>query len=465
MLIEMGYSKNMFQGKKYDYDLIVIGSGSGGSVGAHYAASLGKKVLLFEKGTIGGECPNFACVPTKALLKSAETYENLQEAHIFGINVKDVSFDYEHIWKRKNLVVSRTGAAHGEESFKNDGIHVIKAKAKFVSPNAVEANGKKYSASKFLIATGSSVFIPPITGLKETGFITFKEAVDLKKPPKSICIIGGGAVACEFAQIFSSFGTKVTMMVRSSLLSKEDLEVIELVEALFENRGISLLKSATVTRVKKKGNKKNVYYQYGDKEEAVETDEILLAAGKVPVLDLDLEKAEVKKNHSGLQVNTHLQTNISHIYGAGDVVGPFLFTHTGYYQGYIAAHNAFSNRKIRVNYDAVPRCVFTSPEVASVGLTEEEAKIKGVRTKKGLCPIAVLGRANTSEEFDGFVKVVVNEKNVIIGASIVAPRAGEMIHELVLAVQLKIKADVLADMIHAYPTYSEAIKIACSNIE
>jgi len=275
----------------------------------------------------------------------------------------------------------------------------------------------------------------------------------LKKPPNSICIIGGGAVACEFAQIFSSFGTKVTMLIRSSLLSKEDQEVRELVVALFENKNITILSSVTATRVEKKGNKKIVFYQYGEREESVGVDEILVATGKTPVLDLDLEKAKVKTNHSGIRVNQHLQTSVPHIYAAGDVIGPYLFTHTGYYQGHIAAHNAFSYRKIRVNYDAVPRCVFIAPEVASVGLSEEDARKKGIRTKKGLCALSILGRANTSDEFDGFVKVVLNEKGVIIGGSIVAPSAGEMIHELALAVQLKLKANVLAEMIHAYPTY------------
>jgi len=174
----------MLQRKKYDYDLIVIGSGSGGSVGAHYASSLKKKVLLFEKGSIGGECPNFACVPTKALLKSAQVYETVQNANLYGISLKTSSFDYEHIWKRKNLVVSRTGVSHGEESFKKDGIQVIKAKATFITPHEVEADNKRYTASKFLIATGSSVFIPPISGLKESGFITFKKGCRLEKASK-----------------------------------------------------------------------------------------------------------------------------------------------------------------------------------------------------------------------------------------------------------------------------------------
>lgn len=451
--------------KKYDYDLIVIGSGAGGSVGAHYARRLGKKVAIFEKGDMGGECPNWACIPTKALLKSAKVYDAVQNAHIFGINIKGVSVDYTHIHRRKNLVVSRTGATHGENVFRNNGIHVLKHKANFVSSHEIEAGGRIYTSDKFLIASGSSVSIPKIPGLNEAGFITFKQAVDLRSPPKSLFILGGGAVGCEFAQIFSTFGTKITIAARSSLLPKEDREVIDIVEALFKNQGIDVLNGIAVTKIEKKGNQKIVYYTHNGGLKSIEVEEILLATGKSPVLDFNLDKAGIRISESGIVVNHYLQTSAKNIFAAGDVVGPYLFTHSGYYQGSTAVHNAFSNKKIRVDYKAVPRCVFIDPEVASVGLSEESAKQKGIHIKKGLAAISILGRANTEEEFDGFVKIITDKKDIIIGASIVAPRAGEMIHELTLAIHLRIKAEVLAQMIHAYPTYSEAIKIACSNLE
>ena len=455
----------MFLRRNHDYDLIVIGSGAGGSVGAHYAALLGKKVAVFEKGAIGGECPNFACVPTKALLQSGEVLESAKNAKTFGITVKNVSCDYNEIFKRKNLVVLRTGTSHGKSAFEKSGVHLITHEAKFVSPHEVEAEGKLYSGHKFIIATGSKVFVPEILGLKETKYLTFREAIDLKKPPKSLFIIGGGPVACEFAQIFSIFGASVTIASRSTLLSNEDHEVSDLVQALFENRDITVLNGITVNKVEKKNGEKIVSYKYGGKSESVEVEEILIATGKTPSLDLNLDKANVQISHSGIIVNKYLQTTSPHIFAAGDVVGPYLFTHSGEYQSYIASHNAFSYRKIRVNYNSVPRCVFITPEVASVGLSETLAIKKGIKTKKGMAAISILGRANTSEEFDGFVKVITDKKGTIIGASIVAPRAGEMIHELALAVHLKLNANVLSGMIHAYPTYSEAIKIACSNIE
>ncbi|MEK7572024.1 MAG: NAD(P)/FAD-dependent oxidoreductase [Patescibacteria group bacterium] len=453
----------MFTRKRYDYDLIVIGSGSGGSVGAHAAHDMGKKVAIFESGTIGGECPNYACIPTKALLHAAGAYRSLKEISGYGVHAEKISVNYRAVKKWKDTVVERTGTSHGEASFKKEGLHLIKEKATFVSPHEVQAGGKVYSAAKFLIATGSRVFIPPITGIEEAGYITFKEAVNFTEPPKSLVILGGGAVACEFAQIFASFGTKVTLVNRSEgLLGKEDSEVRDLVKALFENLGITVLTDTIVLKAEKKGSKKIVHLQRKDKEYFEECDEILVATGKVPVLDFMPEKAGIVIEKHRFHVNRYLQTNVPHIYAAGDIVGPYLFTHTAYNQSAIAVNNAFSRDKIIPDYRVVPRCVFVTPEVASVGITEIEAKEKGLRIKTGITAIAVLGRANTENEFDGFVKVITNTKGVILGGSIVSPRAGEMIHEIALAMQYRAKASDLASMIHAYPTYSEAIKIACS---
>jgi len=455
----------MLKKRKYDYDLIVMGSGAGGSVGAHHAASLGKRVAIFESGAIGGECPNFACVPTKALLHVANLYQQANDSSLFGLDIQKVTIDYHKIHSWKNLVVSRTGAAHGKEAFEKSGIDIIEYKAEFISPHEVTAGGKTYSARHFLIATGSKVFIPPIPGLIDSGYITFKKAVNLTTLPSSILIFGGGAVGCELAHVFASFGVKVTLVNRSDrILSKEDKEVSDLVEALFKSENIKVLTNTTMLQVEKREDTKLVTLQIGREEFKHEFDEIIIATGKVPVLDFAPEKAGIKVINGRLKVNRFLQTSALHIFAAGDIVGPYLFTHTGYYQSYIAAKNAFSYKMTIPDYRSVPRCVFIQPEVASVGMSEEDAREKGIRSKKGIVGTAVVGRANTSNEMDGFVKVITDRKGVIIGGSIIAPSAGEMIHELALAVKLRVKAEVLAEMTHAYPTFSEAIKIACSNI-
>lgn len=452
--------------KNFDYDLIVIGSGAGGSVAAHHARSLGKKVVIFEKGAIGGECPNFACVPTKALLHAAHVLETAKSARLYGIDVSHAGVNYHAVKRWKDLVVSRTGAHEGHQSFAKDGIDVIQHKAVFVSSNEVEAGGKIYSAAKFIVGSGSEVFIPPITGLPDVGYITYKEAVDLSRPPASLLVFGSGAVGCEFAQIFSTFGTKVTIVNRSDrILGKEDKEVGELVKALFENRGITVLTGTGVVKVEKHAGKKVVHFQKGDKQYFGEFEEVLIATGKIPLLDFAPEKAGITTEKGRIKVNEYLQTTNPHIFAAGDVVGPYLFTHTGYYQSYIAAHNAFSTKRLKPNYSIVPRCVFVFPEVASVGISEEDAIGKGIKIKKGIIAMSILGRSNTANDLDGFVKIITNENGVIIGGSIVASRAGEMIHEVALAIQCRVKASELAAMIHAYPTYSEGIKLACSVVE
>lgn len=453
--------------KYYDYDLIVIGSGSGGGVAASKAAGEGKKVAMFEKDTLGGECPTWACVPTKALLRAADVYETAHHSAHFGTRVTKPELNYKQVQAYKNLVVSRTGAAEGKEVFTAEGIDVHQATARFIDPHTVTTGKKRYSAAKFLIATGTSNFIPPIPGLETAGYITFREAIGLSQPPKSLFIIGGGPIGCEFAQIFSSFKTKVTIAeALPRLLANEDQEVGELVGAVFEDRGINVLTGAKVIGVIKKGTKKLVHYQVGKEEHTVSVDEILVATGKVPNTDLGLENAGVEHSRRGVKVNKLMQTTAKHIYAAGDVAGPYQFTHTASYQSGLAAHNMFhTKKKLISHYDSIPRCVFVVPEVASVGKSEAQLKEEGVKYRVGATPIDIIGRANTEDEFIGFVKVLTDKNRVLLGASIVSPRAGEMIHELVLAVNFGLTSTDVARTVHAFPTYSEAIKIACALVE
>ena len=456
----------MLRKHKFDFDLIVIGSGAGGSVGAHFAHSLGKKVAIFEKGKVGGECPNFACVPTKALLHAAKVYLAVQNSQNFGVEVGSVKLNLEKIKSWRDLVVSRTGATHGEEVFKKEGLHLIKEAAELVSKHEVKAKDKIYTTSKILIASGTTVAVPPVPGLEKSGYITFKEAGSVKKLPASIFILGGGPVGCEFAQIFASLGSKVIIAdIVDRLLIRDETETSELIKAIFENQGIEVLTGIKVNKIEKKAGKKIIHYQSGGHHHREEVEEILVATGKKPVLDFGLKKAGIKVENGHLKVNKYLQTNVPNIYAAGDVIGPYQFTHTGEYQSYIAARNAFSLKKIKADYNVVPKCVFTFPEVASVGILENQAKEMGIKIKVGIVSTAQFGRANTSNEFDGFVKVITDKKGTIIGASIVAPSAGEIIHELALAIRLKAKAKILAEMIHAYPTFSEAVKVACSSLE
>jgi dihydrolipoamide dehydrogenase len=451
---------------KYDYDLIVLGTGGGGGLAAFAGLRAGKRVAVAEPGEMGGECPNFGCVPTKALLQAAETYDAARRGDVFGLKSSSIGFDYPAVKAWKDLAVHRTGTWQGQRVFEEAGITVLRGAAHFISPHEVTVNRRHYSARNFLIATGTHDFIPPIEGLADAGYITYKEAIDLTKPPESLFVIGAGPIGCEFTELFSIFGTKVYLSdITPRLLAKEDLEVSEAAAKHFtQDRGAHLLTGSTVTRVTKEGKQKRVHYEHGGKTHSVKVDEVMLAAGRRANVDLGLENAGVAYSQRGIPVNPYLQTNVKHIYAAGDVTGLFMFTHTAEYQSRLAANNMWQRKKIAADYRAVPRCVYTDPEIASVGLSEDDCKAKALSIKKAIAPVSLIGRANTSNVEEGFVKVITKQDGTLLGASIVSPRAGELIHELALAIRHNLTAQQVADTIHAYPTWSEAVRLACARI-
>ncbi len=451
--------------KRYDYDLIVIGTGSGGSTAASYAARLGKRVAVVEKGKIGGDCPNYSCVPTKSLLHVAETFDTIKSADVYGISLAWPKVDLKKVHAWKNRVQSRTGAARGPALFEDEGIDVIDGEAKFVSNHEIRVGKRHYSANYFLVATGAHLVIPPIYGLEKTGYITYVEAGDMDKAPKSVAIIGGGLVGVEYAFIYSSLGIKVHVIEGCDrIIMAEDSEATELIQEIMERRGIKLHLGVKVKDVFKRDDKKVLTLETGEKSTTISAHEIFVATGMAANTDLDLEKAGVTFDKHGILVDDYLQTSQSHIFAAGDVTGPFKLTATGYYQSYTAVVNMFSNKRVKVDYDVVPRCLFVDPEMASVGVTEETLKKNKIAYKKGVAQIAAIARANSDNITEGFVKVLTKVDGTVIGGVIVSPRAGEMIHEIALAMKLNAKAQDLAHMIHVYPSYCEAVKIACSEI-
>jgi len=452
---------------RFDYDVVIIGSGSGGGVAAHSLARAGKKIAIIESDHLGGECPNFGCVPTKALLQAAETYEVATNAAQFGIKIGEVTPNFAAIQKWREKAVHRTGTHLGDKAYKSEGITPIHGRARFLDKHTVSVGEHKISAKKFIISTGTRDFVPVIENIKEVGYITYKDAVSLKKMPESMFIVGGGAIGCELAQYFSTFGVKLHLAEYGPrLLKREDKEVGEIVKALFERRGIKVHIAIDVKFVQKVDGKKIVHYVSEGLEHTATVDEILLAAGKIPNTDLGLEKAGVEYDNRGIKVNTQMQTSSKHIYATGDIVGPYAFTHMASYQSRIAANNILHKEKLHAKYHAVPRCVFIEPEVATVGLTQAQAEEQGLDLKIAAVPISIVGRSNTSNKDSGFVKVMATrDKGMIIGASIVAPRAGEMLHELALAVNLGLTVDDVASTIHAFPTWSEVVRIACAKLQ
>jgi pyruvate/2-oxoglutarate dehydrogenase complex dihydrolipoamide dehydrogenase (E3) component len=453
----------------YDYDIVIIGSGAGGSVAAHIANRAGKSVAIIEAGMIGGECPNVGCVPTKALLHAAEIYDQAKHAERFGIRGKIVSYNYPSIKAWKDLAVKRTGTYLGEEMFKKEGIAVFTKPAHFLDPHTVSVGERRITGRQFLIAVGAKTFVPPIPGLKEVGYLTHEKAVDLLRPPRHLAIIGGGAIGCEFAQLFAIFGSNVHIIdVAPRLLSREDPEVGDAVaERLSKQYGVTLHLSATIAAAESVSTKKRLTIKTASgKNIHVLADEIMLATGKKGVADLGLENAGVAYSSSGIATNRQMQTSAQHIFAAGDCVGPYQFTHVATYQSRVAVHNMLHPKNPqRADYRAVPRCIFTSPEVAAVGPTEQELKDKSVPYVVAISPLQVIGRANTTDTNGGFVKVIAHKKTgVLISASIVSPHAGEMIHELTLAIQSRLQAKDVAHTIHAFPTWSEAVRVACAKL-
>jgi len=456
----------MAQSHTFDYDLIVIGSGAGGSAAATIAARAGKRVAIVEADTFGGDSPNWSDVPTKALLHVARLYDEARHGARFGLRTATLGYNYPSIRAWKELAVKRTGAAGNRKFYESHGISAYNAPAHFLSPNEISVNRRHLSASHFLIATGSSWTTPNIQGLTDVTFFTPRTILEAIRPPKSLFIIGGGSHGVEIAQMMATFGTKVYIAEQASrILPKQDAEVGELLEkVLTEQKGVTVLAHTRVLSVVKDGLGKKILISRGGVEKFVKADEILVATGRAPNLDLGLENASVKYTPKGIEVSDTLQTSVKHIYAAGDVLGRDSHTHTAILESRIAAHNMFEKNKAVPDYTATPGIIFTNPEVAHVGLSEDDCRKRDLAIKKAIAPLNIIARSNTADFRDGFVKIIADKKGVILGGTIVAPHASEMIHEIGLAVKHGLTAAQVADTPHAFLSWSEAIRVAASKL-
>jgi len=456
----------MAQSHTFDYDLIVIGSGAGGSAAATIAARAGKRVAIVEADTFGGDSPNWSDIPTKALLHVAHLYDEARHGDKFGLRTSTLGYNYPSIRAWKELAVQRTGAAGNRKFYENHGISAYNATAHFLSPNEISVNRRHLSASHFLIATGSSWTTPNVQGLTDIKFFTPRTILEAIRPPKSLFIIGGGSHGVEIAQMMATFGTKVYIAEQASrILPKQDAEVGELLEKILtEQKGVTVLAHSRVLSVVKEGLGKKILISRGGIEKYVKADEILVATGRAPNLDLGLENASVAYTPKGIDVNDNLQTSVKHIYAAGDVLGRDSHTHTAILESRIAAHNMFEKTKAVPDYTATPGIIFTNPEVAHVGLSEDDCTKRDLAIKKAIAPLNIIARSNTADFRDGFVKIITDKKGVLLGGTIVAPHAAEMIHEIGLAVKYGLTAEQVADTPHAFLSWSEAIRVAASKL-
>ncbi len=450
----------------FDYDLIVIGSGAGGSAAATIAAREGKRVAIVEADTFGGDSPNFSDVPMKALLHAAQLFDEARHGARFGLRSSTLGYNYPSLRTWKDLAVKRTGAAGNRKFYESQGIDTFAGRAHFMTPNEISVNRKHLSAAKFLVATGSHWVAPSIPGLDKMPYLTPRTVLESIKPPKSIYIIGGGTIGVEIAQLLAIFGTKVYLAeIAARILPKEEEEVGELMERLLrEGKGITSLTQTRTVAVVKDGLGYRVTFLRGGVEKSVRVDEILVATGRTPELDLGLENASVAYDPTGITVNDHLQTSAHNIYAAGDVLGHNSHTHTALLESRVAAHNLFSKNQITPNHTASPRLTFTFPGVATVGYTEDDCIKRDLHINTALAPLNIIGRSNTSDFRDGFVKLISDKKGTLLGATVVAPHAAEIIHELALAIKHGMSARDVANTPHAFLSWSEAVRVAASKL-
>ena len=469
---------------KRRYDLIVIGGGTAGLVSAGGAASLGARVALVERDKLGGDCLYRGCVPTKTLVKSARVAHLMRRSEEYGIKSTGYEVDFPAVMDRMDRVIRRAGEHDSPARFRNMGVDVFLGKeARFISPEEVSVDGRSLGARSVILATGSHSITPPVAGLEDVGYLTHVEALRLRRLPRSLTIIGSGPIGCEFAQIFSRFGSKVTLLDTVPLpLPEEDPEIGALVKEVLVSDGVAFHggykadgarvesgdkgMAATGEKGVNASAPSKVITASNEKGEKIEVraEEILIAAGRGPTAgSLALENVGVELEKTGLKVDEYLRTTAENVYAAGDVTGKYLFTHVAEYQGRIALRNALFPVKTKADYRVVPWTTFTDPEVARVGLTEQQASEEHGNVKVYRQEFTGVDRALADGETTGLVKVVTGRRGKILGGHIVGPDAGNLIHEIALAMQRNIPIQVLSAMIHVYPTLSQANQRAADN--
>ena len=436
-----------------DYDLVIIGGGSGGLVVASAAAQLKAKVALVEKNKLGGDCLWYGCVPSKSLIHAARVAYEVKNGSRYGIYTNSPEINFAEANGHVQKVIAAIEPHDSPERFEGLGVEVIFGSGQFIDKKTFEVNGRKLKARNFVISTGSRPAIPPIPGLKESGYLTNEQVFSLSERPDSLAVIGAGPIGCELGQSFHRLGAQVTIISsRDRILPKEDLDAAAVVEKQLESEGISIIKNARVKQVELIEGKK--YLQAG--KEKIVTDEILVSAGRTPnVESLNLEAAGVEYDKHGIKVNAKLQTTNPRIYGCGDVIGGYQFTHVAAHEAVVVIQNALFFPTKKVDYRVIPWATFTEPELARVGLSEQQARERyGDDVYVLKQNFAGVDRAQAEGATNGFGKIITRGNGEILGAHLVGPSAGELIHEIVLAMSYKLKVSALTG-IHIYPTLSE----------
>lgn len=441
-------------------DICIIGAGSGGLSLAAGAAQLGCKVVLIERHRMGGDCLNYGCVPSKALIAAAAHAESARRGPAFGIHTGDPAVDFPAVMRHVKDVIAAIEPNDSVERFEKLGVHVIRAEARFTGPAEVEAGKDRISASYFVIATGSSAFRPLIPGLATTPCLTNETVFDNTVLPGHLVIIGGGPIGMEMAQAHRRLGARVTLLEGRTVMPKDDAEAVAIIRKRLVAEGIDIRENATVSAVAGTQGDISVTVSSKGSEETIRGTHLLLAAGRTPnISGLNLEAAGVRYTPKGIEVDTGLQTSNRRVFAIGDVAGGPQFTHVAGYHAGLLVRRLLFKAPAKVDYASLPWCTYTDPELAQAGLTEQQAREKGLAVSITRWPLHDNDRAQATRETEGFAKIVV-VRGRPVGATIVGPHAGELILPWVLAISQKTKLSAIASLIAPYPTLAEISKRA-----
>ncbi len=439
------------------YDLIIVGMGSGGMVAAEFAATLDVKVAVIERGRVGGDCLWTGCVPSKALLASAKAAHTMRHADSYGLTPVEPEIDTARVWERIRRIQEQIAASDDDpERFRDLGVDVLSGAARLTGPSRVEVDGEPLEARFVLLCTGSRPAAPPIDGLREAGFLSSENVFELDRAPHSLTIIGGGPIAVELAQAFVRLSTETTVLEQAvGILGRDEPDLARRLAAKLREEGVRLATGVSIERVSEEDGEKVVHGTHEGQPASWRAQEILVAAGRAPNVEgLGLEELGVQLGPRGIQTDERLRTSVASVYAAGDVAGRFLFTHSAGFEAVRAVRNMFFPGSSRGEY-AVPWCTFTDPELAHAGLTVAEAQEQhgadAVEVFRHELSHSDRARAEGAEE--GAI-VLVTAKKRLVGAHVLAPGAGELINELALAIEQKLKLADLANTIHVYPTLS-----------
>ncbi|MFO8024506.1 dihydrolipoyl dehydrogenase family protein [Thiohalophilus sp.] len=436
-------------------DLIIIGGGVGGLVTASVAAQLGLKVTLIEKQpTLGGDCLHHGCVPSKSLIKAARVAQLMRRAGEFGLPSESFTVDLGKVNQQINSIVDHIQHHDDPERFRAYGCEVLLGEpARFLTPHTVQVGEQVIEGRRFVIASGSRPFIPDIPGINPDDLLTNESLFDLQQLPATLAVLGGGPIGLELGQAMSRLGSQVTLLQRGAqLLPSEDPELVALLQEQFINEGMQVHTNSDIERIEQHDGQ----YEIVDRNHGrLRVDRILVATGRRPNIEgLDLDSAGIETTSRGIVVDRRLRTTQKHIYACGDVAGPYAFTHQAEYQAGLIISNAVFRFPKKTDYRIVPWVTYTDPELAQVGLTEQQAQEQGIKHTVLRFDFKDVDRALTERETTGRVKLV-TRKGKILGASILGPQAGELIHELVLAMQSGTKIGDISAAIHAYPTLAQ----------